>query len=85
MERNEKEGLNTQALLSAIPLSNPLAKRERLILKGDVPSPASPPEGCAFSPRCPKVMELCRKVRPELTTLDDHHEVACHLYAKEVI
>ena len=74
----------TQALLSAIPASNPLTKKNRILLKGDVPSPANPPKGCAFSPRCPRVMEVCRSVRPELSPMADNHEVACHLYKKEV-
>lgn len=70
----------TQALLSAVPVANPLAKRERIILQGDVPSPANPPPGCAFSPRCPKVMDICKTVRPEMTTVTDSHRAACHLY-----
>ena len=74
----------TQALLSAIPVSNPLAKKDRILLKGDVPSPANPPKGCAFSPRCPRAMDLCRSVRPELLSMTGNHEVACHLYTKEV-
>jgi len=72
----------TQALLSAIPLTDPSAKRERIILQGDVPSPANPPDGCAFSPRCPKVMDICKTVRPEITSLADNYQVACHLYQK---
>ena len=72
----------TEALLSAIPLANPLSKRERIILQGDVPSPANPPSGCAFYPRCPKVMDVCKSVRPELVEREDGHQVACHLYAK---
>ena len=72
----------TQALLSAIPLANPLAKRERIILQGDVPSPANPPTGCAFYPRCPKVMEICKSVRPEMTELSPNQQAACHLYAE---
>ena len=75
----------TQALLSAIPTTNALARRERVILTGDVPSPANPPQGCAFSPRCPRAMDVCRSVRPELIDQDGGHAVACHLYqAKEV-
>ena len=74
----------TQALLSAIPGTNPLTKKERILLKGDVPSPANPPEGCAFSPRCPRVMQVCLSVRPELEPWAEGHEVACRLYRKEV-
>jgi oligopeptide/dipeptide ABC transporter ATP-binding protein len=70
----------TQALLSAVPVPNPLAKRERVILQGDVPSPANPPQSCAFADRCPKVMEVCRSVRPEMLGVGEQREVACHLY-----
>ncbi len=70
----------TQALLSAIPVANPLAKKDRIILQGDVPSPANPPPGCAFSPRCPKVMDVCKTVRPEMTEVTAGHHAACHLY-----
>lgn len=73
----------TQALLSSIPVANPLAKKERIILQGDVPSPANPPPGCAFSPRCPRVMEICKKVRPEMRELAPGHQAACHLYQQQ--
>ena len=72
----------TQALLSAIPTTDPRGKRERIILQGDVPSPANPPKGCAFSPRCPKVVDICKVVRPDITHLADNYQVACHLYQK---
>jgi oligopeptide/dipeptide ABC transporter ATP-binding protein len=71
----------TQALLSAVPIPNPQVKRERIILQGDLPSPSNPPKGCAFHPRCPKVMEICKEVRPELVKWEDEHFVACHLYS----
>ena len=72
----------TQALLSAVPEPDPEreAHRERIILKGDVPSPANPPKGCTFCTRCPKVMDVCRTVPPAPSLLGDGHEVACHLY-----
>ncbi|MGG2198655.1 ABC transporter ATP-binding protein [Paenibacillus sp.] len=70
----------TQALLSAVPSANPQRKRERIILQGDVPSPANPPKGCVFAPRCPKVMDVCRTERPGMLPLGDEHQAACHLY-----
>ncbi|MBC8254441.1 MAG: dipeptide ABC transporter ATP-binding protein [Ardenticatenia bacterium] len=72
----------TQALLSAVPIPDPVIeeKRQRTILEGDVPSPANPPEGCNFSTRCPKVMEICRQEDPEFKDLGGGHWVACHLY-----
>lgn len=73
----------TQALLSAIPVPDPVVERERkrLVLVGDVPSPIDPPSGCAFHTRCPHVMDRCRTETPMLraTPHDDAHRVACHL------
>lgn len=71
----------TQALLSAVPIPDPAAKRERIILQGDVPSPANPPKGCAFHNRCLHVMEKCKEIRPELLQVKEGHQVACHLYS----
>ena len=70
----------TQALLSAIPNIDPVRKKERIILKGDVPSPINPPEGCRFCSRCFKEFELCEKSGPELKEVTPGHFVACHLY-----
>ena len=70
----------TQALLSAIPVPDPHAKRQRIILQGDVPSPRHPPSGCAFHPRCPKRMAECERERPLLRDNGGAHRVACHLY-----
>ena len=70
----------TKALLSSIPLPNPGEKRERIILKGDVPSPINPPSGCVFHTRCPFVMDVCKTVKPESRIQTPGHEVACHLY-----
>jgi oligopeptide transport system ATP-binding protein len=70
----------TQALLSAVPIPDPNLARERIILEGDIPSPANPPSGCALHPRCPKRMALCTEVKPELQWVDSSHAVACHLY-----
>lgn len=69
----------TQALLSAVPTPNPLAKKERIVLRGDVPSPANPPAGCTFHPRCPAVMDICKTAKPVLQNRDGRF-VACHLY-----
>lgn len=70
----------TRALLSAIPGLDPAAKRKRLPLLGDVPSPLAPPSGCAFHPRCPESQAgLCDRERPLLRTLEGGHQVACHL------
>ena len=71
----------TKALLSAIPVPNPRAKRNRTILTGDVPSPISPPKGCRFHPRCPIAEEKCRVEEPKLEKQEagsDRHLVACH-------
>ncbi|MEO8244181.1 MAG: dipeptide ABC transporter ATP-binding protein [bacterium] len=70
-----------EALLSAVNEPDPaLARRERIILEGDVPSPANPPRGCNFCTRCPRVMDICRRVKPELTEVEPGRQVACHLY-----
>jgi len=69
----------TQALLSAVPIPDPLVeeKRERVILTGDVPSPANPPVGCNFSTRCQVVMEICKEKEPEFKDVGGEHWVAC--------
>ncbi|MFU1797745.1 ABC transporter ATP-binding protein [Paenibacillus azoreducens] len=71
----------TQALLSAVPEPDPDLKRERIILQGEVPSPANAPVGCAFHTRCPQAMKICSEVRPQLLDTGDGHLTACHLYA----
>jgi len=70
----------TVALLSAAPEPKRSGRRERIVLQGDVPSPAKPPSGCPFHTRCPKVMDTCRIQRPELREVIPGHFVACHLY-----
>lgn len=66
----------TKALLSAIPIPDPERKKERIILKGDVPSPLNPPSGCTFNPRCPRAQEKCTQERPKLFG-DPSHDFAC--------
>ena len=69
----------TQALMSAIPVPNPRLKRQRTILKGDVPSPLNPPTGCRFHPRCPVAIEICSQQEPAFLEVSPDHWVACHL------
>ena len=73
----------TQALLSAVPVPDPTAKRERILLEGSIPSAHKPPAGCKFHTRCPKCMECCKTQAPERYEVDDGHYVYCHLYDKE--
>lgn len=72
----------TNALLSAVPVPRKkgIKQRERIVLKGDVPSPANPPSGCVFHTRCPAAMDVCRKVTPVFQEVNKEHYVACHLY-----
>jgi len=70
----------TQALLSAVPLPNPKLKKERIILKGDIPSPIHPPSGCFFHTRCPMATDLCKKEVPQRKQMKNDHFVSCHLY-----
>jgi peptide/nickel transport system ATP-binding protein/oligopeptide transport system ATP-binding protein len=69
----------TKALMSAIPIPDPTVKRERTILKGDVPSPLNPPKGCRFHPRCPIAVDQCSQQEPEFKELSPGHWVACWL------
>jgi peptide/nickel transport system ATP-binding protein len=69
----------TKALLSAVPVPDPTAKRQRIILTGDVPSPINPPSGCRFHTRCPFVFDRCRVEEPLLRPVGEGHLSACHL------
>ena len=70
----------TKALLSAIPVADPKAAKNRTVLKGDVPSPINPPPGCPFHPRCVSRMEACDRGEPLLKNIGGDHFVACYLY-----
>ena len=73
----------TKALISAIPQTGPMNPRERILLSGDVPSPADPPSGCRFHTRCPECMEKCKSEDPSFSQVDNGHYVACHLYQQQ--
>lgn len=73
----------TKALLSAVPISDPDVKMNRILLTGDIPSPVNPPSGCKFRTRCPNAMEVCSKKVPILKEYEEGHKVACHLYSQE--
>jgi peptide/nickel transport system ATP-binding protein len=70
----------SEALLSAAPVPDPSANRNRIILEGSIPSPANPPSGCKFHTRCPKRFDICDQVIPEVKEVEPGHMVACHLY-----
>lgn len=72
----------TRALLSAVPVADPTAKRNRIILPGDLPSPSNPPAGCKFHTRCPSCKAICKTQIPPTIALSDTHTVVCH-FAKE--
>ena len=73
----------TKALFSAVPVPNPHVKMNRVILKGDIPSPVNPPKGCKFHTRCEACMEACKYVAPKYKEVEEGHFCACHLYATE--
>jgi oligopeptide transport system ATP-binding protein len=69
----------TQALLSAVPIPDPAAKKQRVILRGDVPTPINPPQGCRFHTRCPIAVDRCKVEEPPLRQIEDGRDAACHL------
>jgi peptide/nickel transport system ATP-binding protein len=72
----------TEALIAAVPVPDPTARRIRVTIKGEVPSAINPPPGCRFSTRCPYAMEICRKEEPPLIEASSDRYVACHLHGK---
>jgi oligopeptide/dipeptide ABC transporter ATP-binding protein len=79
---NDPQHPYTQALISSTPVLDPQSRRQRIILPGNVPSPASPPSGCPFHPRCPKRIAVCSQVEPRLIEVREGHWVACHLVSQ---
>ena len=67
----------TKALLATAPIPDPTVKRERIILKGDIPSPLNPPSGCVFRTRCPHVIDACASAIPQIEEVGLGHSVAC--------
>lgn len=75
----------TKALFSAVPVPDPDAKSKRIILEGDIPSPANPPKGCKFHTRCSECMGACKIIEPKYHEVTPGHFVACHLYDDEIL
>jgi len=74
----------TKALIEAVPVPDPTAKRVETVIKGEIPSPVNPPSGCRFHTRCPAYIgDICRTKEPQLIDIGKNHFVACHLYSKE--
>lgn len=70
----------SQALITAVPVADPTRKQDRIILKGEVPSPSNPPSGCKFHTRCPKATDICKQKKPVMKDMGSGHLVSCHLY-----
>ena len=70
----------TQALFSAVPVADPDHKMDRILLEGDIPSPANPPKGCKFHTRCKHCTGICKEVEPVAKDMGNGHIVKCHLY-----
>jgi peptide/nickel transport system ATP-binding protein len=70
----------TEALIAAVPVPDPTARRSEVVIKGEVPSAVNPPPGCRFHTRCPYVMDVCRREEPELAEVEEKRHVACHKY-----
>jgi len=74
----------SKALFASVPIPDPTRRKERAPLTGEVPSPVNPPAGCRFHPRCPLVIDTCRRVEPQLVDVGNEHFVACHVVAEEL-
>jgi len=72
----------TQALIAAVPVPDPTARKSKVTITGEIPSPMDLPPGCTFRPRCLYAMEICERDEPELVDVVDNHKVACHLMKK---
>ena len=81
---NEAKHPYTRALLSAVPVPDPERGRDRIILKGDIPSPANPPKGCVFYTRCPEKFDICEQQEPPEITFAENHSCFCWLYQKNL-
>lgn len=79
---NQPKHPYTQALLSSVPTPDPNSDKERIVLKGEIPSASNPPSGCKFHTRCPFAMDICKRVAPEMQTLENGTRTACHLYSE---
>ncbi|KUO75392.1 MAG: hypothetical protein APF77_13445 [Clostridia bacterium BRH_c25] len=69
----------TKALLASAPVPDPFSKREKEVMKGEIPSPVSPPAGCSFHPRCSYAMGICSEKKPFIQSINENHKVSCHL------
>ena len=72
----------TQALIASIPIPDPMQRKQRLGIEGEVPSPINPPKGCRFNPRCKYAEEKCKNVEPPLVDVGGGHLVACHRHVQ---
>jgi len=69
----------TKALVAAVPVPDPTARKSKVVISGEIPSPIDLPPGCRFRPRCPYAMEICKREEPSLVEVESNHKVACHL------
>ncbi|WP_042474487.1 ABC transporter ATP-binding protein [Bacillus ndiopicus] len=86
VEQGDKEAIfknplhpYTKALLSSVPIADPTMRKEKMVLKGDIPNPKNPPSGCTFHTRCPLATDICKQQIPKMKQINDKQQVACHL------